>query len=150
MRRSARSTINSARVGTSQADFNRLPVGERSSQAAAFSNGNGAVEKMAELNSSLAELDSAIFSRRFSAAAAAARLSEDSAGVRRRPNAGPTWKPTSWSRWKKLFMVRPGQFRCAAPVRTKWKIIRSKSHAAFMKGNKSAWRAKVKRACVEG
>src|SRR6266542_4166566 len=150
MRRSSRSTINSALVGTSQADFNRHPVGERSSQAEDFSNGNGAVEKMAELNSSLAELGSAIFSRRFSAADAADLLSEDSADARRRPNAAPTWKPTSWSHWKKLFMVRLGQFRCAAPVRTKWKIIRSKSRAAFMKANESAWRVKVKRAYAEG
>src|SRR6266542_245088 len=150
MRRSARNTINSALVGTSQADFNRHPVGKRSSQAEDFINGNGAVEKMAELNSSLAELGSAIFSRRFSVAAAAARLSEDSADARRRPNVAPTWKPTSWSRWKKLFMVRQGQFRCAAPVRTKWKIIRSKSRAAFTKGNESAWLVRAKRAYAEG
>src|SRR5947207_1183438 len=56
--------INSARVGTSRAGFNRRPAGGRSSQAEDFINTEAA---MAELNSNLAELDLAISSRRFSA-----------------------------------------------------------------------------------
>src|SRR5205814_3593628 len=100
---------------------------------------------MAESNSNLVEPGLAISSRRFSAAAEADRLSAGSADVRRQPNAGAMSKRTSWSRSKKRSTDRQGRFRYAAPVRTKWKTIRSKFRAASMKASASGWPGKANR-----
>jgi DnaJ-class molecular chaperone len=76
-------------------------------------------EMAAGFSSNLAGQGSAISSKRFSVAAADDLPSADSGDARPRRNAAPTWKPTSWLRWKKRCTGRPGRFHCAAPVRTK-------------------------------
>ena len=100
-----REEIRSARRGLEQTGG--IPaaatVGSTTNRRADITSG---AAMAAESNSNLAELDSATSSKRFSVAAEAARLSADSADVRRRPNVGPTSKPISWSRWKKLSTAR--------------------------------------------
>ena len=48
----------------------------------------------------------------------------DLASDRPQPSEAATSKRTSWSRSKKLCTERRERFRCAAPVRTRWKPIR--------------------------
>src|SRR6266480_5491167 len=137
---------NSARIGIGRADSNRRRNGAHSRRAADFI--NGAATVAAGSSSNLAELGSAISSRLFLAAAAAALLSADSADVRRLPNVGPMSKQISWSLWKKRSTDQPGQFRCDEPVRTRWKTIRLRFRAGFTKDSESvcAVRAKQVRA----
>src|SRR6266542_2413933 len=97
--RNAQSTINSAQIGTDPADSSRHRSGAHNHRKADII--NGAAMAVEEFNLSSVEPDSATSSKRFSVAAAAARLSADLADVRRRRNAGPTSRPTSWLHWKK-------------------------------------------------
>ena len=110
-------------------------MARRSNPAADFI--NGAATAAAGFSSSSTELDSATSSKRFSAAVAVAPRSADLADALRQPNAAPTSKPTSWSHSKKRCTARREPFRCAELVRTRWKSIRSRFHAAFTKGSES-------------
>src|SRR5213082_1953373 len=134
IRRSERNTISLARIGISLVDFSPLPDGGRSSLAADFINTAAATVGS---NSNLAELGSAISSRRFSAVAAGVQLLVGSADVRQQPSAGVMSKRTSWLRSRRLSMDRQERFRCAARVQTRRKVIKSRSRAAFMKANAS-------------
>src|SRR5437867_3340803 len=111
--------ISSERVGISPEDFNHRPDGERSSLPVDFNNGNGAGETMAESSLNSVELDSAISSRPFSAAAAGARPLAGSVAARQPLSAEPMSKRTSWSRSKRHYMARLGQCRCAVLDRTR-------------------------------
>ncbi len=93
-----KNTINSAQIGIDRADFNRPRNGALNRRKVDIING-AAMAAAFNLNS--AGPASAISLKRFSAEAAAARLSADLADVRRRWSAGPMSRPTSWLRWKK-------------------------------------------------
>ena len=99
-------------------------------------------------NSNLAEPASAIFSKHFSAAAAADLLLADLADAKRLPSAAPMSKRTSWSRLRKHCMVRPAQFRCVEAARTKSKLIRSRFRAVFTKVSEFDWPVREKLARV--
>src|SRR5947207_12932140 len=146
--RSARNTTSSARIGIVRAVFNRRLTGngKDSNPVADFINGAATA---VEFNSSSTELDSVTFSKLSSAVGGAARLSADLADVRRRRSAAPMSKPTSWSHLKKRCTDRPEQSRCAVLGRIKWRIIRLRSRAAFMKDSESVCAVRAKRARAE-
>src|SRR2546429_10010515 len=96
--------ISLARIGISQVDFSRLRDGARSSLAADFIN-TGATA--AGSNSNLAEPGSAIFSRRFSAVVAGARLFADSVVVKQQRSAGAMGEGASMETLKKRAMDGP-------------------------------------------
>src|SRR6266487_5598276 len=146
--KSARHTSSLARLGIYRAGSTRRLTGngKDSNPAADFING---AAMAAEFNSSSTERGSATFSKHSSAAAAADLLSADSVDVRRRRNAAPMSKPTSWSHLKKRCTDRPEQSRCAGLAQIKWKITRLRSRAAFMKGSESVCGVRAKLAPVE-
>ena len=129
----------------SRGDFSRRRNGEDNSLAADFIDGAATTG----CNSNLVELGSAIFSRHFLAEVAVDQLLAASEGVKRQRNAGVTSKRTSWSHSRKRCMDRQERFRCAAPARTKSKIIRSRSRAAFMRVSVSVSPARGKRERAE-
>src|SRR5438874_10092024 len=94
--RNVQNTISSAQIGTDQADSSRRLNGAHNQRKADIT--SGAAMAVA-FNSSSAVPDSAIFSRLFSVAAAAARLSADLADVTRLRSAEPMSRPTSWLHW---------------------------------------------------
>src|SRR5436190_6084503 len=145
IRKNVRNTISSAPIGIGRAGSSRHPAGKRSNLAVGFINGAAMV---AGSNSSSGERDSAISSKRFSAAVAAALHSEDLADVRPRRSVERMSKLISWSRWKKRCTDPPEQSRCAEPAQTKWKITRSRFREVFTKGSASVYAARVKLACA--
>src|SRR6266446_9309278 len=139
-RRSARSTINLARIGTNPGDFNRRPDGEGNSRE----EDSIGPAMTAGFNLSLAEPGSAISSRHFSVADVAGPLLADSVGGKRQLNAEAMSKRTLWSHSKKRCMDRRARFRCAVPVQTKQKVTKSRFRAAFTKVSASGWPARAK------
>src|SRR4029077_4558246 len=130
IRRSGRSTINSARIGTSQAVFNHRQNGELNPVAALL---NGAATAAVGSRSNSVEPASAISSRHFLAPAGGAPHSADLADAPQRRNVARVLKPIFLLRSRERWLDRRGRFRCAEPVRTKWKRTRLKSRAACMK-----------------
>src|SRR5439155_14169041 len=140
--------ISSAPIGTGRAasSHRRTGNGRDSSPAADIINGAAMV---AEFNLSSTEQDSATFSKRFSAAAVAVPLSVGLAGARQRPSAARMSRPTSWSHSKKRCTDRPEQFHFAGLARIRWKTIRSRFRAVFMKDSESVYAVRAKRAHAE-
>src|SRR5947208_5136353 len=93
-----KNTINSAQIGIDRADFNRPRNRALNRRKVDIING-AAMAAAFNLNS--AGPASAISLKRFSAEAAAARLSADLADVRRRWSEERMSRPTLWSHWKK-------------------------------------------------
>src|SRR5947208_1059447 len=96
--RNVQNTISSAQIGTDRADSSRRHSGAHNQRKADITSGAATV---VAFNSSLAVPDSATFSKPFSVAAAAARLSADLADVRRLRSVEPMSRPTSWLHWQK-------------------------------------------------
>src|SRR6266576_3655988 len=94
IQRNVQNTTSSAQIGTDRADSSRRHSGAHNQRRADIT--SGAAMAVVEFNLSSAEPDSATFSKPFSVAAAAARLSADLADARGLRNVGRMSRPISW------------------------------------------------------